>query len=105
MPSWKPAFACLVIAAALMLASLSASPQAPRTIRIVVPLAPGGGADFIARLVADQVARMQGVTVVIENQAWIANHGAAKYNNRPCHPVKYVSAPRYPPPTTATKPS
>lgn len=22
------------------------------------------------------------ISVVIENQAWIANHGAAKYNNR-----------------------
>jgi tripartite-type tricarboxylate transporter receptor subunit TctC len=39
-----------------------------RTIKIVVPLAPGGGGDIVARLVAEQVARTQGPTMVVENR-------------------------------------
>jgi tripartite-type tricarboxylate transporter receptor subunit TctC len=43
--------------------------QAARTIKIVVPFAPGGGADTLARLVAEQVGRANGVTIVTENRA------------------------------------
>jgi len=39
-----------------------------RTIRIIVPLAPGGAASVLARLLADEVSRTQGVTVVVENR-------------------------------------
>ena len=39
-----------------------------RTIRIVVPFPPGGGADTLVRLVADQVARTQHLTTVVENR-------------------------------------
>src|SRR4051794_40622879 len=42
--------------------------QAPRTIKIVVPLAPGGGVDLLARLLAEQMGRSQGVTMVVENR-------------------------------------
>jgi tripartite-type tricarboxylate transporter receptor subunit TctC len=42
--------------------------QAARTIKIVVPFAPGGGADILARLLGDQIARASGATMVIENR-------------------------------------
>jgi tripartite-type tricarboxylate transporter receptor subunit TctC len=42
--------------------------QSARTIKIIVPLAPGGGADILARLMADQISRAQSPTVVVENR-------------------------------------
>ena len=39
-----------------------------RQIRIVVPFAPGGAPDVVARLLGEEIARAQGVTVVIENR-------------------------------------
>ena len=39
-----------------------------RPIRFVVPLAPGGGLDFIARLVGEYIGRSLGQQVVIENK-------------------------------------
>jgi tripartite-type tricarboxylate transporter receptor subunit TctC len=43
--------------------------QAARTIKIVVPLAPGGGADILARLLAEYVGRAQRGGIVVENRA------------------------------------
>jgi tripartite-type tricarboxylate transporter receptor subunit TctC len=42
--------------------------QATRTIKIVVPFPPGGSADIMSRLLAEQVSRAQDVTMVIENR-------------------------------------
>jgi tripartite-type tricarboxylate transporter receptor subunit TctC len=42
--------------------------QATRTIKVVVPYAPGGAADIMARLLAEQIGRAQRVTMVIENR-------------------------------------
>jgi tripartite-type tricarboxylate transporter receptor subunit TctC len=39
-----------------------------RTIRIVVPFAPGGGTDVIARTLAQEMARDLGATIIIENK-------------------------------------
>lgn len=39
-----------------------------RQIRIVVPFAPGGAPDVVARLLGDEIAHAQGVTVVVENR-------------------------------------
>jgi tripartite-type tricarboxylate transporter receptor subunit TctC len=58
--------------AALSLAVLSAEPAfalyPDRIIRIVVPFAPGGGTDVIARTLAQEMARDLGVSVIIENK-------------------------------------
>jgi tripartite-type tricarboxylate transporter receptor subunit TctC len=42
--------------------------QTTRTIKLVVPFPPGGGADILARLVAEQIGRTQGPTMVVENR-------------------------------------
>jgi tripartite-type tricarboxylate transporter receptor subunit TctC len=42
--------------------------QRVRTIKIVVPLAPGGAADILARILGEQISRGHGVTFVTENR-------------------------------------
>ena len=42
--------------------------QAPRTIRLIVPYPPGGTADIVARLLAEQIGRTQGPAIVVENR-------------------------------------
>jgi tripartite-type tricarboxylate transporter receptor subunit TctC len=46
----------------------SAWPQAPRTVRLVVPFPPGGSADTLARVLAEQINKSQAATVVTENR-------------------------------------
>lgn len=57
-------------AAALTLLPLAerARSQTARTIKLIVPSAPGGVTDILARLLGDQIGRTQGVTVVIDNR-------------------------------------
>src|SRR5438477_3369171 len=57
-----------VIALFVGLAGHVAFSEAARTIKIVVPLAPGGPGDILARLLADEIAQVQGVTIVVENR-------------------------------------
>ena len=38
------------------------------TIKVVVPYAPGGGVDALARILAEQIGRTRGPTMVIENR-------------------------------------
>ena len=58
--------------ATLLLASLSAGSASAaypdRPIKIVVPFAPGGGTDVVARTLAQEMARDLGATIVIENK-------------------------------------
>jgi tripartite-type tricarboxylate transporter receptor subunit TctC len=42
--------------------------QATRTIKIVVLVSPGGASDLLARLLAEQIGRAQGQTMLIENR-------------------------------------
>ena len=39
-----------------------------QSIKIIVPFAAGGAADFLARVVAEQFGRMRGPTIVVENR-------------------------------------
>ena len=48
---------------------LSAQAQTSRTIRFVVPFAPGGTADILARLLAEEIGKARAVATVIENRA------------------------------------
>ena len=63
----------LRIAAAFLLATLVAGAQAQnyptRPIRFIVPIAAGGGADLVARVIAERLSRNLGQQVVVENRA------------------------------------
>jgi len=48
--------------------ALGARAETARTVKLVVPFPPGGGADTLARLVAEQVGRASGFRMVIENR-------------------------------------
>ena len=49
-----------------LLMSISAGwSQAARTIKIVVPYAPGSGPDILGRLLAEQIGRANGLTVCL----------------------------------------
>jgi tripartite-type tricarboxylate transporter receptor subunit TctC len=52
----------------IVLSGQNAWPQTTRTIKIVVPVPAGGGNDILARLLGEQISRMQGTTIVIENR-------------------------------------
>jgi tripartite-type tricarboxylate transporter receptor subunit TctC len=60
--------ATAVAAFSVTLSGHGAWSQTARTIRIVVPVSPGGVSDFLARVLAEQVGRSQGQTVLIENR-------------------------------------
>src|ERR1700753_650042 len=70
--SWWRAFAPFALAAFALLGLASgddARAEYPdHVVRIVVPFAPGGGTDVVARTLAQEMARNLGVNVLIENK-------------------------------------
>ncbi len=60
----------VALAAAIVatLAGHAAWSQPTRAIKIVVPYPPGSGPDILSRLMADEIGRTQGPTVVVENR-------------------------------------
>lgn len=60
--------AVLVAVTLLGLSGQGARSQSARTIKIVVPFAPGGPTDIMARLMADEIGRAQGLTMVVEDR-------------------------------------
>jgi len=56
--------------AALMLAAPVAAQSYPsRPIRLIVPFPPGGGTDTVSRLLAQELGKSTGWTIVVENKA------------------------------------
>lgn len=58
--------ACTVVTMAAPVAAQTDYPNQP--IRLVVPFAPGGGADLTARLISEPLAQELGQTIIIENK-------------------------------------
>ena len=52
-----------------VLFGLGAQAQTSRTIKFVVPFAPGGTADILARLLAEEIGKARGVGTLIENRS------------------------------------
>jgi tripartite-type tricarboxylate transporter receptor subunit TctC len=52
----------------LMMSPSAGWSQTARTIKIVVPYAPGSGPDILGRLLADQIGRANGQTVLVESR-------------------------------------
>ena len=62
-------FALLALAAACGLSHAQATSTYPtKSIRVIIPSTPGGGTDFIGRLVSTKLAEMNGWTVVPDNK-------------------------------------
>jgi tripartite-type tricarboxylate transporter receptor subunit TctC len=62
----------LTVCIAITLLAISyqrAWPQTISTVKIVVPVPPGGANDFVARVLAEQIGRAQGVAFTIENRS------------------------------------
>jgi len=63
----SPAFGVLaLLGSAIGAPDSSAWSQAPRTIRIVLPVPPGGSIDLLARLLAEQISSANGQNVIVE---------------------------------------
>jgi tripartite-type tricarboxylate transporter receptor subunit TctC len=56
------------LAGAVVTIAEAAWSQSTRTIKIVVPVPPGGALDLLVRLLAEQISRAQGPTIVIDNR-------------------------------------
>jgi tripartite-type tricarboxylate transporter receptor subunit TctC len=66
----------IALVAAWMLAAVTA---AAKPIEIVVPIAPGGSSDALARIVADELTKRVGEPVVVINKTGAGNTVAARY--------------------------
>ena len=51
-------------------AAAAGYPEKP--IRLIIPFAPGGGTDLLARIMAEKLDRLLGVTVIVDNRAGAA---------------------------------
>ena len=66
---WIAGAATLALLSAIGLSAVDRPAWAQtRTIRIVTPVPPGGTTDILARLLADQVGRRPGISVLVENR-------------------------------------
>jgi tripartite-type tricarboxylate transporter receptor subunit TctC len=76
---------CAVAALACALLAVHSGPRAQpvdfpsRTVRLIVPFAPGGGVDIVARLVAPKLTELWGQPVIIENKAGALGTVASEY--------------------------
>ncbi len=60
--------ACVAGALSINLPAHAAAPFPAKPLRVVVPLAPGGGSDIVARIAAQTLADAWGQTLVIDNR-------------------------------------
>jgi tripartite-type tricarboxylate transporter receptor subunit TctC len=58
----------LALVAGLVLCAQSVAAQVPATVKIIIPYTPASGPDILARLMAEQIGRAQGPTMVVENR-------------------------------------
>lgn len=84
-----PIAALLVAAVGGLVIALGLAPRVERawsqpmeTIRLVVPFPPGGINDLIARLLADQIGRLHGATVIVENRPGAASVVGTEFVSR-----------------------
>jgi tripartite-type tricarboxylate transporter receptor subunit TctC len=79
--TWLP-FALMIVAVVGVLAGPTAWSQAGRTIRLILPFPPGGPADAMARLVAQQIGAAGGPTMVIESRPGAGTEIGTEYVSR-----------------------
>ena len=69
-------------AAALLFVSFNAAAQAPypnKPVRLVIGFAPGGAADYVARVLAEPMGRSLGQSIIVENRAGAGSSIAADH--------------------------
>ena len=80
-PLHRRLFKCLAFAWLLMggvpLACHAQTAFPSRVIKVIVPVAPGGGADMVARMVTDKMAHALGTSIIIDNKAGASGSIAA----------------------------
>jgi len=74
--------ALMLGASAAILAGPVRAQSFPKQIRIVVPYAPGGYTDIVARLVARQMTERLGQPVIVENRAGASTIIGAEYDRQ-----------------------
>ena len=62
-------FIVAALAAFVLAAPVAAQTYPSKPIRLIVPFPPGGGTDAVSRMVAQELAKSTGWTVVVENKA------------------------------------
>lgn len=70
------------LAFAMALTCQAAWSQTPKTIKLIVPVPPGSGADVTAHLLAEQIGRAQGPVFVFENRPGAGGTIAAESASR-----------------------
>ena len=64
---------CASIGVALLISATAAAQSYPaKTIRVIAPFAPGGGADYLGRLTGQYLTEVIGQSVVVENRVGAA---------------------------------
>ena len=92
--NFKPLFALLTLLAAFVPAHAPAQTYPVKPIRFVVPFAPGGASDVLARLVGQKLAERLGQPVVVENKPGAATTvGAAEVARAPADGYTLLLAP------------
>jgi len=78
-------FIAVLLTAVAVVAPVHAQTYPSKPIRLIVPFPPGGGTDAVSRIVATELAKSTGWTVVVENKAgaggMIGLQDAARANN------------------------
>lgn len=59
----------LIVAAAALPGVVTAQAYPNKTVRLVVPFAPGGTTDLLARIISEKMGAAMGQTVIVENKA------------------------------------
>lgn len=68
LPPLRFAAALLVAAASLSLSHAQGSNFPNKVVKVIVPQPPGGGFDFVGRLLADRMGKQMGQSVIVENK-------------------------------------